>query len=130
LLAIADVFAFPTEYREGVPRVLLEAALAGVPMVTTQMPGCSDVVRDRWSGLLVPARAPRSLAAKILELLDDRRMARAMAANAAEHVRREFSLDITVARYADTYEELLGRCARYAPWAANDAPPSQHLPIA
>ena len=41
LLGLADVFAFPTEYREGVPRALLEAALAGLPIVTTRMPGCS-----------------------------------------------------------------------------------------
>lgn len=111
LLALADVFAFPTEYREGVPRVLLEAALAGVPIVTTQMPGCSDVVRDGWSGLLVPPRAPRILAERIITLLDERERARRMAMNAAALVRREFSLDITVARYAGSYEELMRRCA-------------------
>ncbi|TIV68818.1 MAG: glycosyltransferase family 4 protein, partial [Mesorhizobium sp.] len=46
LLGIADVFAFPTEYREGVPRVLLEAGLAGLPIVASRMPGCTDVVQD------------------------------------------------------------------------------------
>ena len=40
LLGIADLFAFPTEYREGIPRVLLEAGLAGVPIVASRMPGC------------------------------------------------------------------------------------------
>src|SRR5262249_51657015 len=66
LLGLADAFVFPTQYREGVPRSLLEAALAGVPIVATSMPGCTDVVRDGWSGFLVPPRAPRVLAAKIL----------------------------------------------------------------
>ena len=50
LLRLADVFAFPTEYREGVPRVLLEAALAGVPTVSTSMPGCCEVIRDGSTG--------------------------------------------------------------------------------
>ena len=64
LLGLADVFAFPTEYREGIPRALLEASLAGLPIVATDMPGCNDVVRDGWNGFLVPPRAPGILAAE------------------------------------------------------------------
>ena len=109
LLRVADVFAFPTEYREGVPRALLEAALAGLPIVATKMPGCSDVVTDAWSGFLVPPRDPRALAARILDVFRDRDAARAMGARAAELVKREFGLDLTVARYARVYTELLNR---------------------
>jgi glycosyltransferase involved in cell wall biosynthesis len=107
LLKTADVFAFPTEYREGVPRALLEAALAELPIVATSMPGCNDVVRDGWSGALVPPHAPRLLATKILDLLDNRSTARGMGARAAELVRREFNLDLTVARYIAAYNEVL-----------------------
>jgi glycosyltransferase involved in cell wall biosynthesis len=107
LLKAADVFAFPTEYREGVPRALLEAALAGLPIVATNMPGCNDVVRDGWSGFLVPPHSPRLLATKIIDLLDDRSTARAMGARAAELARQEFNLDLTVARYIAAYNELL-----------------------
>ena len=107
LLGLADLFAFPTEYREGVPRVLLEAALAGLPIVTTGMPGCRDVIRDGWNGFVVPPRAPRLLAARIIDLLHDRQTGRAMASRAAERVRREFGLRTIVARYAALYSELL-----------------------
>ena len=109
LLGLADVFAFPTEYREGIPRALMEAALAGLPIVATRMPGCTDVVRDGWSGVLVPPRAPQVLAQKILEMLRDRQAARAMGSRAAEVARREFGLDLTVARYVAVYAEILGR---------------------
>lgn len=109
LLQAADVFAFPTELREGVPRVLLEAAIAGCPIVTTRMPGCTDVIRDGWNGFLVSPRAPQILAERILDLLRDRENAKAMGARAAEFVRREFNLGITVARYAAVYEQLLKR---------------------
>jgi glycosyltransferase involved in cell wall biosynthesis len=112
LLGLADVFAFPTEYREGVPRVLLEAALARLPIVTTNMPGCSDVVRDGWNGLLVPPRAPRVLADRILDLLRDRQRAREMAVRAAEKVRQEFGLAAVVARYAALYTALLDGSGR------------------
>jgi glycosyltransferase involved in cell wall biosynthesis len=112
LLNAADLFAFPTEYREGVPRALLEAALAGLPIVTTRMPGCSDVVRDGWSGLLVPPHAPALLAGAIIDLLKDRDAAARMGANASELVRAEFGLDLTVARYLAAYNELLDNPAR------------------
>jgi glycosyltransferase involved in cell wall biosynthesis len=114
LLAIADVFAFPTEYREGVPRALLEAALAGLPIVTTRMPGCCDVIRDGWNGFLVPPRAPQLLAPRILDLLRDRETARTMGRRAAELVRQEFNLVITVDRYVALYEELMDRRIRSA----------------
>jgi glycosyltransferase involved in cell wall biosynthesis len=106
LLGVADVFAFPTEYREGVPRVLLEAALADLPIVTTNMPGCSDVVRDGWSGFLVPPGKPHLLAARILDMLRERRTARVMGVRAGRLVRREFGLQLTVSRYVDAYATL------------------------
>jgi glycosyltransferase involved in cell wall biosynthesis len=112
LLGLADVFAFPTEYLEGVPRALLEAAVAGRPIVTTRMPGCTDVIRDGQNGFLVPPRDPRLLAERILDLLRNRVTAAAMGARAAQLVRKEFNLEITVARYAAVYEDLVRRSVR------------------
>src|SRR5262249_56310541 len=89
LLRLADVFAFPTELREGIPRSLLEAAAASCPIVTTRMPGCTDVIRDGWNGFLVPPHAPRQLAKKIVDLLQDRDNATAMGARAARFVELE-----------------------------------------
>jgi glycosyltransferase involved in cell wall biosynthesis len=107
LLGLADVFAFPTEYREGVPRALLEAALAGLPIVTTSLPGCRDVVRDRVTGLIVPPRTPKLLAGRILDLLRDRKAAREMGARAKQRVRQEFSLDLVTTRHVALYTELV-----------------------
>lgn len=115
LLRMADVFAFPTEYREGVPRVLLEAALARLPIVTTSIGGCRDVIRDRWNGLVVPTRAPRVLADKLLWMLDHREDATAMAERAEEVVRREFSLRVVVAHQVAMYRSLLGTSASRPP---------------
>jgi glycosyltransferase involved in cell wall biosynthesis len=107
LLGIANLFAFPTEYREGIPRVLLEAGLAGVPIVATRMPGCDDVVAENWNGHLVPPGDPRALAAAIIDLLQHPARARAMGQHSIELVRREFSLDVVADRYADIYRKLL-----------------------
>jgi glycosyltransferase involved in cell wall biosynthesis len=112
LLAAADIFVFPTEYREGVPRAILEAALSRLPIVATRMPGCYDVVRDGWNGYLVPPRSPRALAARIIDLLGDRQTARTMGRRAAELVNREFNLGIIVDRYVALYQELMCASSR------------------
>jgi glycosyltransferase involved in cell wall biosynthesis len=108
LLRMADIFVYPTEYREGVPRALLEAGLAGLPLIATQMPGCEDVVRDGWSGRLVKPHTPRDLAAAIIDLLSDRAAGLAMGAHAAETVRNQFGLALVAERSLDVYRRLLG----------------------
>jgi glycosyltransferase involved in cell wall biosynthesis len=107
VLRCAHAFAFPTEYGEGIPRVLFEAALAGCPIVTTDVAGCRQVVQEGSSGFLVPPRAPHILADRILAVLRDRETAKTMASRAATLVREKFGLTDIVARYATLYVELL-----------------------
>lgn len=107
LLRMADVFAFPTEYSEGVPRVLLEAALAGVPIVTTDMPGCLEVVDDGVTGRLVPTRAPERLAAQILAALENPARSAEMAARLPSKVRANFTVAAGAERHVALYRKLL-----------------------
>jgi glycosyltransferase involved in cell wall biosynthesis len=60
-----------TWYREGVPRSLIEAAASGRPIVTTDTPGCHDLVRDRREGILVPLRDVDAAARALVELAGD-----------------------------------------------------------
>ncbi len=112
ILKLATLFAFPTEYREGVPRVLLEAAASGVPIVTTNAPGCSDVVEDRVSGRLVPRRDPKLLAEAILDVLEDKRAAKKMADNAYLHVKKTFDVEIVIDQYQTIYDVALSQGTR------------------
>ena len=65
VLAASDLFVLPTFYPEGIPRVLLEAASMGLPLVATRSPGCVEVVEDGVNGYLVPVRDPTALAAYV-----------------------------------------------------------------
>jgi len=107
LLGMADVFAFPTQYREGIPRVLLEAGLAGVPIVASRMPGCNDVVEDGWNGCLVAPGDVNALASGITSLLSDRDRARTMGARSVELIREQFALPDIVDQYCDLYERVI-----------------------
>jgi glycosyltransferase involved in cell wall biosynthesis len=60
-----------TWYREGVPRALIEAAASGRPVVTTDSPGCRDLVRDGREGMLVPLRDTEAAAHALVALAAD-----------------------------------------------------------
>lgn len=61
-LARASVLVLPSYYREGTPRVILEALASGRPVITTDMPGCRQTIEDGKSGKLIPAKDSRALA--------------------------------------------------------------------
>ena len=63
--AQASVFVLPTAYREGTPRVILEAMSSGRAIITTNSPGCKETVVDGENGYFVPAHEPEILAEKI-----------------------------------------------------------------
>jgi glycosyltransferase involved in cell wall biosynthesis len=109
LLAMSDVFAFPSEYAEGVPRAVMEAALSSLPIVATDIAGCREVITDGWNGLLTPLRNPARLAQRIVEMLDNREAAARMAARGPDLIRGKFSLDNVVRRHAEVYEAVAGR---------------------
>jgi glycosyltransferase involved in cell wall biosynthesis len=107
LLGLSDVFVFPTQYREGIPRVLLEAGLAGLPIVASRMPGCNDVVTDGWNGYLVPPRDAAALSSRIIDILSDRARGRLMGSRSVGFVRERFSLPCVVDQYCEVYEGVL-----------------------
>ena len=107
LLALTDVFVLPTQYREGIPRVLLEAGAAGCAMVTTKMPGCSEVVRDGWNGLLVEPGNAAALARAIETLVQRPDLRCQMGERSRLFVRAEFSLERVVEAYTEVYDGVL-----------------------
>lgn len=94
-------------YREGMPKALLEAAASGRAIVTTDVPGCRDVVEDGVNGVLVPARDARALADATIALLRDRARLTALGAAGRRRAEREFSDVSAAVQTVALYEELL-----------------------
>lgn len=80
-------------YGEGLPKTLLEAASCGLPIVTTDVAGCRDIVIDGETGYIVPVRDHVLLAERILELADSPRLRQEFGASGRQLVARKFSTD-------------------------------------
>lgn len=106
LLASCDVVCLPS-YREGLPKSLIEAAAAGKPIVTTDVPGCREIVRHGDNGLLVPPRNPEALADALARLIESPGLRRQMGARGRIRAEQEFGLDRVIRQMLALYDEAL-----------------------
>jgi glycosyltransferase involved in cell wall biosynthesis len=107
VFADADVICLPTYYGEGIPKVLVEAAACGLPIVTTDWPGCREIVEHGQNGLLVPIRDPQALADALETLVRDPALRNAMGQRGRARVEGEFSLDTVVRKTLAVYRDLV-----------------------
>lgn len=87
--------------------MLIEAASCGRAIVTTDMPGCREIVRHGENGLLVPARDSVALAAALKSLIEDPSLRKRMGARGREIAVNEFSVEKVVAETMSLYKKLL-----------------------
>ncbi|MCK6462537.1 MAG: glycosyltransferase family 4 protein [Candidatus Pacebacteria bacterium] len=97
-----DIFVLPS-IKEGLPYVILEAGLAGLPVVASNIGGILEIIEDDKNGLLVPPADPEALARAIKKLVEDKTLRENLAKNLHEKITKEFSLEkmlsATVAAY-------------------------------
>ncbi len=105
-IASAHVVCLPSSYREGVPMTLLEAAATGRPLVTTDMPGCREVVTHGWNGFLVPVRNPQALANALQLLLTNPTLRKTMGARSRTMACQKFDKDIVIRETIAVYRSL------------------------
>jgi len=106
LLAAADVVVLCSD-NEGVPLLLIEAALAGRPVVTTDVGAVRDVVRDGDTGVLVPAGDRVALAGAVRSLLADPDLRERLGDAARDRALRELTASAAVDRHVDLYRQLV-----------------------
>ena len=103
----AHIACLPSYYREGLPKVLLEAAACGRPLITTDAPGCREVVQDGDNGILVTPRDAQSLARAIGKLIEDEKLRRTMGKRGREIILKDFSSELVVRETLGIYRELV-----------------------
>jgi heptosyltransferase-2 len=91
---------------EAFGRVIIEAQASGVPVVATKVGGVIDIIEDGINGLLVPSRDADSMAQAVMRILKDINLAKTLAKNALDKVKKEFSLELMSESTLAVYREL------------------------
>jgi glycosyltransferase involved in cell wall biosynthesis len=107
LIAQANIVVLPSFYGEGVPRILIEAASCQRAIVTTDMPGCREIVKHGVNGLLVPAQNVPELANALQHLLDDPELRKTMGQAGRKMVEQEYSEQQVIEHTLAIYRGLL-----------------------
>lgn len=104
----AHIVCLPS-YREGLPKVLIEAAASGKPIVTTNVPGCREVVTDGYNGLLVSPRDSKTLTTALKKLIANRKLRVKMGIKGRKIAEQQFSIEKIVGQILEIYSTLLSK---------------------
>lgn len=107
ILGMSDIFVLPSAYREGIPRVLLEAASMGLPIVTTNSPGCKEVVENGENGYLVPVRDADALKEAILRLIAEPELCRVFGQVSRQRAVERFEITVIADQTSNLYRQMI-----------------------
>ena len=98
----SSIMCLPS-YREGMPKVLLEAAAAGCAIVTTDVPGCREAIEDKKTGILVPLYDQKKLNEAILFFINDPELRNKFGNAAMKHAFLNYGIDAVVDKHLEIY---------------------------
>lgn len=107
LFSQSNIVTLPSYYGEGLPKVLVEAAACGRPVVTTNHPGCRDAIKENVTGLLVPARDPIALAEALITLIENPDLRAKMGKAGRDLAEQDFDVLKIVSAHMQVYQSLL-----------------------
>jgi len=102
----AEFFVLPST-AEGVALTILEAMSSGLPVITADIPGASEVVLDGYSGFLVAPRDVEALSSKIHVLAKERETCKSMGNNARQFVIKKFSWRSIAEKTVEAYQKTI-----------------------
>lgn len=105
--ANADIMCFPSYYREGVPKAVLDASAAGLPIITCDSVGCRDTVIEGVNGFKVSPQSPAEIAARLETLILDKDLRERMGAQSRKIAERDYDVRKVVKKHLEIYENTL-----------------------
>ena len=107
LILDSQIVVLPSYYGEGLPKILIEAAACGKPIITTNHPGCRDAVEENISGLLIPIKDSKSLSRAIQKIMTSYSLRKSMGKASREFAVRNFDINLVVKKHIEIYESLI-----------------------
>lgn len=106
LLKSCHIVAFPSYYKEGLPKSLIEATAVGRPIVTTNSIGCKETVIDGYNGYLIPIKDSNTLAERLKILFEDEGLRQNMGRNSRMLAEKDFSIENVIQKHLEIYNQL------------------------
>ena len=106
LINQSKIVVLPSYYGEGLPKILIEAAACGVPVVTTNHPGCKDAIIPGETGLLIPIKDSHSLIKALKLILGDKKLCEKMGRNGRELALKRYDIKKVINTHMDIYQLL------------------------
>ncbi len=107
VMAQASILCMPSEYGEGAPKAIVEAAAAGLAIVATDIPGCRALVKEGKTGFLIPPGDGDRLTDSLGRLIENRQLRDELSENAREFAVSTLAVDKVVSTTIDLYRSLL-----------------------
>ena len=102
-MILADIIVLPSYYKEGVPRSLIEAASFEKPIITTDTPGCREIVKNEFNGLLVPIKDSTAIMDAIVYLLNNKNKWNSMGSKGRQLVLKKFDEKLILKQTLEVY---------------------------
>ena len=106
LLKSCHIVAFPSYYKEGLPKSLIESTAVGRPIVTTNSIGCKETVIDGYNGYLIPIKDSDTLAERLKILFEDEGLRQNMGRNSRMLAEKDFSIENVIQKHLEIYNQL------------------------
>ncbi|MBL7048840.1 MAG: glycosyltransferase [Nitrospira sp.] len=106
LLKKFDCFVLPSKL-EGIPRCLMEALTAGIPVLASDIPGCRDLIEDKETGILFRQDRPDELSEKVAMLAHDTKLQEKLKRNGRNLIIEKFSAERMAVNYTKLYSSLV-----------------------
>lgn len=107
IFSSSDIMCFPSYYREGVPKAVLDASAAGLPVITCDTTGCRDTVEEGVNGFKVPPQSPEAIAQKLRVLIDDKELRLRMGRESRRIAEKDYDVRKVVELHEEIYDTLL-----------------------
>jgi len=108
LINSVNIVCLPTQYGEGVPRILIEGAACGRALIATDVQGCREIILNGKNGLLVTPGNQNELTAALRRLINEPATRKAMGGQGRRLVENKYSASIVIEQTLETYQQSLG----------------------
>jgi len=109
-LSVSSAFVFPS-YREGFPNVLMQAGAMNLPCITTDINGCSEIIKHQVNGLIIPVKNTQALQNAMLLLVSDPEIVKDLSAQSRELIKAQYEQSYVMGELLNEYRKQAGQFA-------------------